>query len=149
MVERKFGLGVFVCVFDKSFSKILLVKRNEQKRKKYGMDWGNVGGKVELGEKLIDACVREVREEIGLELSAGKIKLIKFKEYPFFTETEHTIHFIYATVISLTEKTITNDESEGCEWFDLNSLPTKMFESKEELKQIAISAKELFKREKS
>jgi len=44
MVERKFGLGVVVCVFNQDFSKVFLLKRSKEKRNKGGKDWGNPGG---------------------------------------------------------------------------------------------------------
>ena len=65
MIDRKFGLGVLICIFNRAFSKMLLLRRNEEKRKKCGADWGNVGGRVELGELLIDACLREKRRNWG------------------------------------------------------------------------------------
>jgi hypothetical protein len=34
----RFGLGVFVCIFNRDFSKILLLKRNEEKRKTWDAD---------------------------------------------------------------------------------------------------------------
>ena len=53
MENRRFGLGVFCMIFNKDFSKILLVKRNEEKRKKYGADWGNIGGRIEFDKSTL------------------------------------------------------------------------------------------------
>ena len=136
MVERKFGLGVIICIFNRNFSKILLLKRNEEKRKRNGADWGNVGGKVELGEKLLDACIREAKEEIGIKLNPDKLKLIEIKETPFLTEIHHALHFVYATIIDEKEKIILNEESDEHKWFDLNDLPEKMFDKKEDIIRI-------------
>ena len=76
MIDRKFGLGVVICIFNRDFSKILLLKRNEEKRNKNKADWGNVGGKVGLGEKLVNACIRETKEEIGVTLNPEKLIII-------------------------------------------------------------------------
>ncbi len=133
MVDRKFGLGVFVCVFNSDFSKILFVKRNEEKRKKHGADWGNVGGKVEPGEKLLNACIREAKEEIGIDLDPENVKLIEIKESPFLTENIHALHFVYSTVLDEDAKIIVNEESDGYQWFDLKNLPEKTLDTKEDL----------------
>lgn len=89
MTDRRFGLGVFICVFNRDFSKILLLKRNEEKRKKWGADWGNIGGKIELGETSLKACLREVKEEAGLDLDSQFLKLLFVKESPDFLEEIH------------------------------------------------------------
>jgi len=152
MVERKFGLGVYICIFNRDFSKIFLLKRNEEKRKKNKADWGNVGGRVELGEKLLDACVREAKEEIGVDLNPEKIKLIEVKETPYLTDVFHAIHFVYATILDEKEKIILNfngeKESEEYKWFSLNNLPDKTLDSKEDLIEIADKAKKIFKVDK-
>jgi len=74
MENIRFGLGVFVLIFNKDFSKILLIKRNEEKRNKFGADWGNIGGKIEFRETSAQACAREIKEEIGLNLNPKKLK---------------------------------------------------------------------------
>lgn len=145
MVERKFGLGVFVCIFNKDFSKILLIMRNEEKRKKFGADWGNIGGKVDFGESLIEACIRETREEIGVNLDSKNVELIEVKEKPFATEIYHTLNFAYATILDEKEKIIINEESDDYKWFELNNLPEKMIDKKEDIIEIAKKAKKVLK----
>ena len=139
-IERKFGLGVVICIFNRDFSKTLLLKRNEEKRKKNGADWGNVGGKVELGEKLLDTCIREAKEEIGVSLNPEKLRLIEIKETPFLTEIHHTLHFIYSTNLDEKDKIVLNfngvHESDEFQWFDLKYLPEKMFDKKEDIIRI-------------
>ena len=148
MENRKFGLGVIICIFNRDFSKMLLLKRNEEKRKKCGADWGNVGGRVELGETLVDACLREAKEEIGVDLNPEKLKLIEIKETPYLTDVFHAIHFVYATVIEEDEKIILNfdcdNESEEYKWFDLKELPDKTIDPKEYLIKLSIAARKKF-----
>jgi 8-oxo-dGTP diphosphatase len=142
MVERKFGLGVFVCIFNQDFSKVLLLKRNEEKRKRYDADWGNVGGRIELGEMSIDACIREAREEIGLELSPEKIKRVDVKETPYMSKLSHAVHFVYATHFEEDKEVKINDESDEYCWFYLEDLPERMIDDKEYIKEILKKYKE-------
>lgn len=144
MIERKFSLGVLICVFNKDFSKLLLLKRNEEKRIKNNADWGNVGGRVELGEFLIDACLREAKEEIGITLNSKKIKLIEIKETPYLTDIFHAIHFVYATILDENEKITLNDESEEYKWFKLDYLPDRTLDSKEHILKLSTLAREVF-----
>ena len=151
MADRKFGLGVLICIFNRDFSKILLLKRNEEKRKKCGADWGNVGGRVELGEMLVDACLREAKEEIGVKLDPKKLKLVDVKESPFLSEISHAIHFVYATIIDEDAEIKLNfkcdHESDCYHWFNLNDLPDKTLDSKEYLIKRSMLAKKKFEEE--
>src|SRR3989344_2184817 len=144
MIDRKFGLGVLICVFNKDFSKILFLKRNKEKREKDGIDWGNVGGRVELGELLIDACLREAKEEIGVNINPEILKLIDIKETPYLSDIFHAIHFVYATTLDENQKITINNESEEFKWFRLDSLPDKMFDSKEYIIKLSIVSRKEF-----
>ena len=50
--------------------KALIIKRGHEPRKG---EWSLPGGIVDLGESLIDAVKREVREETGIEIEPGPI----------------------------------------------------------------------------
>jgi mutator protein MutT len=50
--------------------KVLIVKRAHEPRKG---EWSLPGGRVELGETLIEATGREIREETGLEVDVGAL----------------------------------------------------------------------------
>lgn len=139
-----FGLGVIIFIMNKEFSKILLLKRNAQKRKRNGLDWGNVGGRVEFGEYLSEACIREAKEEIGINIDSKNLKLIEVKETPHMTKTIHAIHFVYATILDEKEKITLNNESEEYGWFDLKNLPDKTLDSKETLIKWGNIVKNLF-----
>lgn len=52
--------------------KVLIVKREEEDEVGAGT-WEMPGGKIEFGEKLEDALIREIKEEVGLEVIVGKL----------------------------------------------------------------------------
>ena len=146
MENRKFGPGVIVCIFNRDFSKMLLLKRNKEKRKLNKADWGNAGGRVELGERLVNACVRETKEEIGIDLNPEQLKLLDIKETTENTiaPTVHFLQFIYATKLDKIKEITLNEESEDYAWFDLNELPERTLDSKEDLIKLSIAAKKKF-----
>ena len=146
MENNKFGLGVIVCIFNRDFSKIFLLKRNKAKRDLNKSDWGNPAGRVEWGEKLANACIREVKEETGIDLDPKQLKLLNIKEINEnpIAPTVHFLQFVYAAKVDQIEKIQLNEESEEYGWFNLNELPDRTLDSKEDLIKISIAAKKKF-----
>jgi 8-oxo-dGTP diphosphatase len=62
-------VGAAAVVFDEN-GRVLLVQRGRPPR--VGQ-WGLPGGMLELGERLVEAAVREVREECGIEIEIGGV----------------------------------------------------------------------------
>jgi ADP-ribose pyrophosphatase YjhB (NUDIX family) len=128
---NRFGLGAFIYIFNRDFSKILLVRRNEKKRKKYGFDWGLVGGKLEPGESLVEGVVREAKEETGLMITKEQLNFLFFEEI-VLKEREFTgVQFNYAIRIDEDTSIAVNEESDGYQWFPINELPESLGDNKE------------------
>jgi|SRR3989344_6458329 len=139
----KFGFAVFTYIFNAEFNKILLIKRNSEKRMKYGVTWGSIGGKIELGEFSVEACLREIEEETGIKLDPKMIKLIQVKEFINKEIEEYAVHFRYCSILPEDIQLNLNDESDEYKWFSLSDLPESMFESLEEInlfKSLAITS---------
>ncbi len=63
--------------------KFMIFQRPENKTRAF--QWEFVGGKVEAGETLEEALVRECREEIGVTVNVGEIFMEVDHEYPDIT----------------------------------------------------------------
>lgn len=61
---------VVIMLFNKDYSKILLVKRNKNPYKEC---WNGIGGKIENGETPIEAAIRETLEETGIHMNNPKL----------------------------------------------------------------------------
>ena len=63
--------------------KFMICQRPAHKAR--GLLWEFVGGKVEPGETLAQALIRECREELAIELNVGDVFMEVIHEYPDIT----------------------------------------------------------------
>ena len=110
------GVGAFI-LNDKNH--LLLILRNNPPEAGY---WSIPGGKVEFMEKLEDAIIREIREEIGLNIKLEKLLCV----------TDHIVlsdnaHWVSPTFLVFEERgRATNREPHAIrqvQWFPLTELP--------------------------
>ncbi|WOK07390.1 NUDIX domain-containing protein [Imperialibacter roseus] len=112
-------------------NKVLLCKS-----KKWGDKYVFPGGHIELGEKMEDALIREVKEETGLEIF--DIQLISLQEAVYSDTFEAQRHFIFIDFLCKTNSShvVLNDEAEEFEWvlleeiesYDLGGFTRRFFE---------------------
>jgi len=102
----------------KADNKILLINR---KRGAYAGLWAIPGGKIEQGEFLRDAALREAREETGLKTEFIKLRGVVSEHY--IEDGKFREHFLLNICIlkPVTNKLKHTEEGE-LKWFDLFKL---------------------------
>ena len=85
--------------------------------------WRNLlsvpGGHIEVGELVMDAVQREVKEEVGLDVEPKKLLLIQEAIYPKnFTLHKHFIFLDYLCLTTSKDVKLDNREIQGHIWID-------------------------------
>lgn len=90
--------------------------------------WNLPGGRVEAGESLHDATVREVREEAGLDVALSGLMFMD-QLLPNGTEAPHRLRFVFrAEPLNERLKSCADEHSLRAEWFlpaELATLPLR------------------------
>ena len=91
--------------------------------RKYGSTWSLPGGRVEPGETMTDACVREVLEETGIPVVLDGI--YRIEHTPGTAGSRVRIFFAATPVDDTPPKSIADDESLQAAWLTLDELAKK------------------------
>ena len=102
---------ILVCVKNKG--RILLVRHNSEIRTLSTV----IAGFVELGESLEECVMREVKEEVGLEVT--NIKYVASQPWPF----PNQLMMAFSADALNDNLSIDNDELLEANWFDVKDLP--------------------------
>ena len=116
------GCGVLL---ESSEGKVLLQKRSDTG------DWCVPGGALEPGETYVEAATREVREEVGIEVSDLKL-------FGLYSGEDRMIHYpngdnVYSLSVIFTTRnytgTISDSDSEVLEhrFFSREEIPSELF----------------------
>jgi len=110
------------CIVAKDTKRILLQQRSS--KSSYARHWGFWGGKVEEDENVSQALLRELREEIGLNIEEQVTKI-----YPLDQYHSRDKKFSYYTFVIIVDKEFLpnlNIESGGYAWIDSEHFPKPM-----------------------
>ena len=113
------GVGVIVI----KGNKVLLGKRKNAHGEG---SWCFPGGHLEFNESVEECAVREVREEIGIEIK--NLRLGPFTNDVFKKERKHYVTlFVIAEYASGKAKVMEPEKCEKWAWFEWNRLPEPLF----------------------
>lgn len=112
------GVGVGAVILNEKFE-ILLLKR--KKNPEVGK-WSIPGGKIDMMESAEDAIMREVKEELGVDV---KVKmLLGFTSHIIKEENEHWVAPAYLVrIVEGSPENLEPDKHDEIKWFCINDLP--------------------------
>ncbi len=123
----KVGVGIMVL----KNNKVLLGKRHDDAEKAssdlHGEGtWTMPGGKLDFHETLINGAIRELGEEIGVNLKKEDLSLLTVQDDMVPDNHYVTVGFICKNFAD-EPKVMEPDEITEWRWFDFNSLPEKVY----------------------
>ena len=114
------GVGVGAMVFNAN-GKVFLSRRGAAATNERGC-WEFPGGKLDFGEKLVDAIVREIREEYDMHIEV--IELLGVCDHILSDEGQHWVSPTFiARHIDGTARIVEPHKCDGIGWFALDALP--------------------------
>ena len=113
--ETRVTVDVVAAVIERA-GLILIGQRKPRGR--HGLKWEFPGGKVEPGEEMRDALVRELREELGIEARIGD----EIDRYDFSYSAGHVTRLIFFQVTEFTGEPVNLDFAQ-ITWVQRDRLP--------------------------
>jgi isopentenyl-diphosphate delta-isomerase type 1 len=102
---------------------VLIQKQSKDKKPPNGRFNKSCGGHVLAGERIQDACYRELEEELGItnyELRDDLIFIEKFLNYG--ENKTHLVYLYYGIIGSETKFNLQEEEVESVHWFTIKEL---------------------------
>ena len=103
---------------------LVVVRRGHRylltQERKYGSTWSIPGGRVEPGETLVDAAIREVHEETGVPIRIDGI--LRVEHAARENDVRMRVLFTGTPIDDTPPKTTADDESLGAAWLTLDEI---------------------------
>lgn len=123
-VDGEFKLSVHTWLLN-SKGELLIQKRNENLKRNPGK-WAFTGGAVDTNETSLEGAIREVKEEIGIDIKDDEIEyLLSFKREKGFVDI-----WLVKKDVAIDELVLQKEEVSEAKWVSLKEL-IKLVESGE------------------
>lgn len=111
--------------------KILIQQRSKKKEKNAGLWDMTASGHVNAGESPIGSLLREVKEEVGLDISEEELKLLgKYWRHEVhrddFIENELDYIYILDRIVPIEDIKLQEEEVEDIRWVSKNQFETML-----------------------
>lgn len=128
MAKQQFPEPTVGAMIFNAEGKLFLMKTH-----KWGNKYAIPGGHIEMGETMVDALKREIKEETNLDIH--NIQFLCFQEFIYDDAFYEKRHFIFFDYVCETDSTdvILNDEAQEYVWAplsDIASLPVEPYTMK-------------------
>ena len=101
---------------------VLLQKRSANKRFNPNK-WGLCAGHVDSKESLENASLRELKEEIGIDISIKDLEILSEKELTLKNSNSHITYFYYIkSDLNESDFIIQTEELSEVKWFDISEV---------------------------
>ena len=129
-------VGIFIINDD---GKVLLQKRSANKRFSPNK-WGLCAGHVDAYESLETAALREIKEEVGLDLSLKELIPYGEREINISDSNSHITYFYYVICNKKAEEfVIQEEELSEVKWFNIDEIIIMIKDGKTSFKENRIS----------
>ncbi len=117
------SLTVDAIVIKKKSHQLLLIQR---KNMPFVGKWALPGGFVDMDELLVDGCIRELKEETGLDLT----RMTQFKTYDAINRDPRgrTISIVHYGFAEENAEVQAADDAMQARWFSIQNLPELAFD---------------------
>lgn len=105
-----------LCFIENQNGKFLLQHRDDNPRILFPGHWGLFGGRVKAGETFKEGLIREVREELGIDISSKKI------EFLFDNTFSDRIGVIFHIKMDMSLDEISLTEGQEAKFFSKNDI---------------------------
>ncbi|MDO8489925.1 MAG: NUDIX domain-containing protein [bacterium] len=116
------GVGCGVLILNEK-GEMLLMKRSSKSKNEAGM-WSKPGGTVDYGEMVEAAAIREVKEELGVDV---EVKFLAYYDHLLPEEKQHWVTFEFiGKIVSGEPKNMEPEKCDEIAWFSLDNLPDNL-----------------------